>query len=82
MARPLSMGFQISDSVPAPTAWMEPAAPPERIRVTISIEMELDTAETAVKTTKKANDSKSTVRRPKTSEKPDHQMGKIARESR
>jgi hypothetical protein len=42
--------------VPAPTAWTEADAPPLSIRITISMPMELETAQRQLKTTKRTKE--------------------------
>jgi hypothetical protein len=63
--------------VPAPTAWTDAAAPPPSILMTMSMPIEMLTAEATLNTTKRANDIKYIVLRPNVSENDDHHNGKI-----
>ena len=58
IARPLSLGSQISAMVPAPTAWTEAAAPPLSIRMMINIAIVLETALRMPKRIKKMNETR------------------------
>ena len=69
----------MSEIVPAPTAWTDAAAPPLNILITMSIGTVLESADTAANMMDNPNESSRTLRRPNISEKPDHQIGKIAK---
>lgn len=56
IALPLSLTSHISAMVPAPTACTEAAAPPPSILITMSIPIDVETAETMFQIVKSAKD--------------------------
>ena len=71
----------MSAIVPAPTACTDAEAPPPRIRITISMAIEVLTAEMIFQSAKRAKEMRYIVRLPRVSEKEDHQRGKMDMES-
>ena len=65
---------------PAPVEWALAEAPPAHMRKMMSMVMFLLMAERTEKTTNMLNDIRYIVRRPNSSEKDDHQRGKMAME--
>lgn len=81
MAFPRSRTSQISAIVPAPTACTLAAAPPPRMRITISMPILVDMAERMFQSKKRVKEMRYIVRRPTDSENDDHQRGNIDMES-
>lgn len=81
IAFPRSCTSQMSAIVPAPTACTLAAAPPPRTRITISIAILSDMAARIFHSRKRVKDVRYIVRRPRVSEKDDHQRGNIDIES-
>jgi hypothetical protein len=67
----------MSAIVPAPTAWTDAAAPPPSILMTISMPIDVLTAEITLHNTKRVKETIYMVLRPKVSENDDHHNGNI-----
>lgn len=63
--------------VPAPTAWTDAAAPPDKTLMTISILIEVLIAERMANKVNSVNDTRYMVRLPNVSENEDHHNGNI-----
>lgn len=63
--------------VPAPTAWTAADDPPLRMRITMNIPMELESAARIFHKQNKANETIYTARRPDVSLNDDHHRGNI-----
>lgn len=77
IAWPRSLVSHTSATVPAPTACTAAAAPPLSTRITINMDIDVDSAARICQTTSSVNDAMYTVRRPAVSLKDDHHSGNI-----